>query len=266
MSFKPFFAGLLILAATSLTSFAQPDVVIRLSNTNDGEEQLQQLLDNFRSAAQFRINGRIMEIERACDLDKSQLKRLRAASKGAMKDFYNAEKEEKEKTLRRYQEQAGIDPDADDDDNIEVNRSIAFVMRVKEGDLIEKEPLWVKSVGKILTDEQKKKLEQARKDQDEFFKKAAIDQFVARLEIQLFLNPEQRDQVRQVVDEHLAKYVVRTLYEKRTRNNAIREIGIQDVESEYGEFVEAFLTEDQLKEWNRWVEPEIKRLKRLPRQ
>lgn len=266
MSFKTLLAGLFLFTFLALPTLAQTDVVIRLSNTNDGEEEFAGILQNFRNSAQFRINGRIQEIQRACDLNEDQLKRLRAASKGAMKKFYNAEKEEKQKTLERYQQQAGINVgDEDEDDNFQVNRNIAFVLRLKKGELIEKEPLWVKSVKKILTDEQKEKLEQAKTQQEKQLQEAAVDQFVARLEVQLFLSPEQREKMKAVVEEHLANYVVRTLYHPIERNRAIGQFAPPNEESEYSEFVKGFLSEDQLKEWNRWVEPEIEKLQQLPR-
>lgn len=226
------------------------------------------MLENFRNSARFQINGRLAEIQRACDLDEEQLKRLIAASKGALKNLYNNEKEEKEQMLKRYQQQAGIDVDDEDDgdeEELPMVRNFAFIVNFKSGDSIEEEPLWVNSLGKILTDEQKEKLENVRKAQEQHLKKAAVEQFVARCEVQLFLSPEQRDQIKKMVDEHLADIVVRPLYHTPPRARAIEQFTPPDESSQYGDMVKEFLSEEQLKAWNRLVEPEIKELQRLPR-
>ena len=270
MSFKRSFMGLFLLFVFSISVHAQSRVTFRISEADNGEKILQRILAKFKQGAEFRINGRALEIQRACELNEKQFKQLEAASEGSLNAFYNNEKEEKEKTLRSYQQQAGIaadDDNGEEEEEEEFNRPIgscAFYLQFNPSELVDQETLWNKSLKKILTDEQQEKHKQARLEQQKFLRAAAVEQYVAQLELRLFLSIEQRNQIRTIVEDHLSDHLMKLLRHDLRKNYDFESAVPIAVESKYAQLVSGILTEAQLNEWSRVVEPEIAKIKELP--
>lgn len=259
------FLGLLFALLFAPTGHSQENALFQLNNTNDGEQQLEDLLECLRANASFRLNGRVLEIERACDIDDKQRTQLRVAAKGALKNFVNEERKDKERTLKQYQRQIGIDPDNEDEDQ-EVTGSTAFIMNVKDSRLVEQEKRWNKSLKQILSDEQHEKLKKAKQKQREFLASAAVERYVAQLELKLFLDAGQRDQIRDVIQENFAEYLVNGLSRDGNENNNVFMIPgqVQEPEPEHVDLVKDILSEDQLAAWIRLIEPELNKIKQLP--
>lgn len=81
----------------------QETILVRLIAANDGEEDVKSLIEKFRGSAKFRIESRILEFDRACELTEEQTQKLRVAAKGSLLEFVRNEKAEKLKQLRQFQ-------------------------------------------------------------------------------------------------------------------------------------------------------------------
>ena len=267
MTFKHLLAGLFTLVAFQLSAHSQTQMLLELSIENDGEAQLENFLSDFQEAAEFQIHGRIQEINRVCNPTDKQLQKLRVAAKGALNAFLEKETEEKRTALRRYQEQAGI-VKKDDDGAEPAGPAILrflFFFTIRPGEFVERESRWNKSLEKILSGEQKEKLEEVRLEQQKFLQATAVEHYVAKLELRLFLSAEQRAQIQTVVEDNFSLLLVKLLKHKPDAESTLAEIvGGVGPEPEYTELVREILTEKQLKEWIRFVEPELRRIKDLP--
>ena len=249
-------------------------IVISLGPNNDGEEQFQELIDNMRGSALFQLNGRINDIKKNCNLTEKQLQKLRVAAKGAVAEFANEEEKTKREQLRRYQQQAGIDPDKkkkkkddddDDDDKGQFVRNFAFVMRVKPSVLIESSKLWKKSLDTILDDKQMELYLASKKERERFIRKAAVDQFVAEVDLKLFLESEQRTALTEVIDKKFGDKLVDAIRFADLNRNRGFIANNNKREPKYTKLVKDILSKEQLKEWVRSVEPRLDELSRIIR-
>jgi hypothetical protein len=272
--------SVLLWALGSHCAVAQSRVLFQIGTGNDGEDQLKTLMEDFRSAAEFRINGRISELARVCELTKSQEAKLRIAAKGALKNFVKNEITEKREELRGAQIRAGINVDDGGDDeggegdaegdgqaNLnQVLRMQSFFMETKPGQLVEQEALWQKSFVKILTEEQEEKLKTWRAERQKELTVVAIQRFVAQAKLTLFLTDDQIEPMRKVAEENLAEPLFEALKHTLSPSNdfVIMTNGLQQDSPQYDEIVAEFLTEEQVEEWNRIFEPQLKKMSELP--
>ena len=283
---------LVAMVAWQIPCVAQ-QVVVQLNANNDGREQFDELMDNLKGGMEFRLNSRIRDLESICELNGEQARKLRVAAKGAVGEVMETESEKLMKTLRQYQQQAGFDvekldrereakangsekngseeevgdEDDEDDDDDQVIRNFAFVLMAPLANSIESSSLWEKSLEKVLTEEQTKAYEDAQSERDEFYKRAAVDRFVAGVEMKLFLTPDQRESVTEVVLKEFGDKLVDQLkFEELNRNRGLQVRNGLAPDPEYEDLVRDILTEEQLNEWNRSIEPLLLNLKRIRRQ
>ncbi len=243
--------------------------LITLGPNNDGEKQFKDLIDDLRDSSLFQLNGRIKDIERSCDLSEKQRQKLRVAAKGAVAEFVGAEERQKREQLRRYQQQAGIDPDkkdkGDDDGGGGVVRNFSFVFRMKPSILIDTSDRWKKSLKSILTDEQMQRYRASQAERQKFIRKAAVDQFVAEIDLKLFLHADQREGITKIIDKKFGDKLVDALRFFELNRNRGFVVNNGPRKPKYDKLVKDILSADQLQEWNRSVEPRLEELGRIQR-
>lgn len=263
----------------------QQRVVISLNANNDGQDEFERVLGDLRDSAEFYLAGKMGMLDKVCELSETQKKKLKVASKGAMDKFVKAEYERCKVLLRRYQQQAGFDieklereeqegekeeassDDEDDDDEEEEDerpiRNFAFSLQTAAPTKVEEQPRWKDSLKKVLTEEQVEKAELANAEREKRIEDAAVARFIAKIDLQLFLNEEQREHVRQGIQEEFGGLLVKEIiFEEQFRRPTLR-AGQLDGEPEHLKLIEGVLDESQVRQWNRSVEPHLKYLKTL---
>lgn len=266
------FAGLLALLFLQGIGAAQNQVVISLSANNDGEETVREILDAYQKSAEFRLLGQLQNLKQDCDLTEPQMTKLRVAAKGATKVFVGKQREKAMEMLKTYQARAGFDVDDDDEEDEDekeeperIIRNFAFVLNITSFHSIDGAPIWNRSIDKVLTPEQKTKQAEAESSRKEFYKTAAVDHFVAQLENSLFLSEDQRNALRKIIHDNFADILVNSMKNDRQNRNRVVQARAIKRDPEHADLVKDLLNEDQLAEWIRSVEPELQRIKQLPR-
>ena len=168
------------------------------------------------AAASLRLSSRIADINRACDLSESQLKKLEIAAKGAVKASM---KEAKSKMVEQAKMMGvDFDPDADDQDADDQEADDQEAEEAEEGapavmaanvirrvvingrpanpnNSAEDQKLWKSSVKKVLNDEQAKQWEKWLEDREAYQTQIAVGSFVAQADRRLLLSGEQRERL-----------------------------------------------------------------------
>ena len=169
--------------------------------------QFRSMLGSAKASAKTRLQVRIDDINRACELSEAQVKKLGIASKGAVIAMTDQMK-------KVYVEQAArvgfkFDPDAEPeaaaaDGNADVLQPINFAVPVSQnnplGSEIEKERIWVNTLKKVLSEEQSKKWNAWQESRVAFEREAAVRNFVVSADRALLLSPKQREALIQYVD------------------------------------------------------------------
>ena len=204
--------GLLLLLSS--TTFVSAQVVnrveiqlnredmIRSKNERLQSSYLIQLRDN-KSMAESRMNNRVSDITQAVELSEAQNKKLKIAAKGAVGSYLQKQIE----FMAQRAKTAGFEFDPDGEILANARAASARSLQARQPGVfkaVENEKIWLSSIDRILTEEQRESLEtwqQARKDYRE---KAAVDLFVARTDTVLLLSGEQREQLREAIKERYA--------------------------------------------------------------
>ena len=178
--------------------------------------QFTQQLDLKRQAAERQIELCLADIDQACQLSASQRKKLEIAGKGAVKSHMTSVTEQIKKSAQQvgFDFEPGDPPEKVDDDGEGENKVIpaqrVFVMNApgamnQDEESVEQEKIWEMSVKKVLTEVQDQKLQSWLGQRKRHIEKAAVDSFVARVDQQLLLSPDQRTKLTAWIDGNYAQ-------------------------------------------------------------
>ena len=222
----------------------------RLANT-----YLSQLKD-LRSTANYRLQSRLADIDRAVELSEAQERKLKIAAKGAVQNFMEKENERLIAQARKIGFE--LDLTAEIDQGVQMTVSYSRSRNVVAQD-VEKEKIWQNSIENVLTEEQNQTLTAWLEERNAFRMNTALDLFIARVDTLLLLSPEQRVELREVVGARYGKQLWQKL-EKQMNRNGISSNRRSKVQEFDVEWVSEILTESQLEQWRQSFAPEIKRM------
>lgn len=248
------------------------------ANGQDMQKQLQASLELQKKAAENRIESRISDIDRACQLSDAQKQKLSIAAKGAVK----AHMRDVNKSMIDYAKEMGIefDPDAEPEDNdgedeVDDEQAQMQAMMAQEiffasmfnggnnsGDA-ENNKVWKSAVKKVLDEGQSKKWKEWLDERNQFQRRVAVEQFIAKADRKLLLSPEQRTQLTAYIDEKHGK----KLCDEAIANDG-NQFGMNvwlgggmvagnDDDSEVDEELKKILSESQLDEWQKSFAPQF---------
>ena len=235
--------------------------MIRSKNERLQSSYLIQLRDN-KSMAESRMNNRVSDITQAVELSEAQNKKLKIAAKGAVGSYLQKQIE----FMAQRAKTAGFEFDPDGEILANARATSARSLQARQPGVfkaVENEKIWLSSIDRILTEEQRESLEtwqQARKDYRE---KAAVDLFVARTDTVLLLSGEQREQLREAIKERYATALASKLEKQmaggRVTVNIRRGQNGGQQKKDDPVFSEIF-SEHQLEQWNKTFDSEIRNL------
>ena len=235
--------------------------MIRSKNERLQSSYLIQLRDN-KSMAESRMNNRVSDITQAVELSEAQNKKLKIAAKGAVGSYLQKQIE----FMAQRAKTAGFEFDPDGEILANARAASARSLQARQPGVfkaVENEKIWLSSIDRILTEEQRESLEtwqQARKDYRE---KAAVDLFVARTDTVLLLSGEQREQLREAIKERYATALASKLEKQmaggRVTVNIRRGQNGGQQKKDDPVFSEIF-SEHQLEQWNKTFDSEIRNL------
>ncbi len=254
---KSIFAILLSLFASQLL-FAQQGVLITFSADDDGTEKVEEMMTLLKDSCEFRLQQRVVQMGRICELNDGQVAKLRVASKNAIQKFLKPIREKHEIRLREMQLQAGFQIDDEGKtfvpDGGEVTR-FSFHLPNHSARALDEFEAWEKVVSKTLNEEQMVKLQADHKERQAKLQGAAVNFFVARADSLLFLTEEQQNELKPIIDAEVGPMLVKHM--KITE--LLRQRGLvrrrADRDSEWREKLDGVLNTEQLDEWENSVEP-----------
>ena len=216
--------------------------LLQITPDDDGSEKVEEILATENEAVLLRLNAWVQDIDRICDLTEEQEQKLRVVVKGAAGKRNEARKKEVEEQVKRFTDR---------------NQVVSFTIMSKSPRDVDNEKIWTSTLGKILDDEQEEKYNNWQQERKLFQKNALVSQFVAEIDQSLFLSTEQREKMTTVIAENFGNRLVSDANagRLRVRRGQIRPIP----EPKYLELVEDFLSETQLSEWKRSIEPILQR-------
>lgn len=240
------------------TSTAQSYALIRIDPKNDGSEQFEKVMDDLKASSNFYLGQLAGDYGKHCKLSKKQLEKLRLAAKGATLKFVASERKKHIATLERYQQMAGADPEAQQP----ATKNLAFYLQTQDASSVIRQDLWTSVLKTVVSDEQREEYEQAIAKREEFVRKAAVNSFLAKVELGLFLSEKQRDEMRPLIDETLGDFLAKYL-KLENQMRITRSFG-QPKNVENSPYVAKFkevLTAEQLEHWKRKYEPLLESLR-----
>jgi hypothetical protein len=199
-------------------------------------QQLRDALDQRRDELKRYLALRIDEMTQVCELSETQIKKLQIAAKGVVEAI--AGKWEEEETAaflnrpaepRRLEAEARIveaRPEAalalpaevDKDQVLRriveqgAMRRLAMLRSSLEGTVEFREatssPIWTGTIDRVLTDEQQGAYRRVQEERQAFQRKAAVDIAVVAIDEELRLTPEQRQQLVEIINQHLGDQLV----------------------------------------------------------
>ena len=213
-------------------------------------------LRDLRGTANYRLQSRLGDIERAVELSEVQERKLKIAAKGAVQSFMEKENERLIAQARKIGFE--VDLTAEIDQGVQMTVSYSRSKNVVAKD-VEKEKNWQNSIENVLTEEQNQTLTAWLEERNAFRMNTALDLFIARVDTLLLLSPEQRVELREVVGARYGKQLWQKL-EQQINRNGISSSRRSKVKEFDVEWVSEILTESQLEQWRQSFAPEIKRM------
>ena len=180
------FAFLGLSLTFSLTGQAQQYHLVQVSPDNDGSEQIKEILSGENEAVVARLKSWVQDIDRVCDLSEEQQKKFRVVIKGASAKRNESRKEELDKQVQRM---------------VGMNQTTAFAVMPKSPRDIDSEKIWTSTLKKILDVGQREKYEAWQEQRKAFQRIALVNNFVSELDQLLFLSPDLRVGLIEIIDE-----------------------------------------------------------------
>ena len=240
------------------TTAAQSYALIRIDPKNDGSEQFEKVMEELKASSNFYLGQLAGDYAKHCELSDKQLEKLRLAAKGATLKFVASERKKHVATLERYQQMAGADPEAQQP----ATKNLAFYLQTQDASSVIKQDLWTSVLKTVVSEKQRDEYEQAIAKREKFIRKAAVDSFLAKVELGLFLSEKQRDEMRPLIDETLGDFLAKYL-KLENQMRITRSFGPPKniKNSPYVEKFKDVLTAEQLEQWKRKYEPLLDSLK-----
>ncbi len=230
-------AQLLVVALTVLPVFAHgQQQVIREVVINGAMPRAVDQTAQRKQAFERELLLLVGDMQRTCELNEVQVKKLTLASKGAVAaalEKYNKQQKQMRAQMGGFavpQLAGGEEEEEDDadDDELEEEEEVAlarpavaiagnFVNLVGGGGMfnansnVAKEPRWVNAVEKVLTEEQQKKYAAVVKERVAAVRKAAVGAFIAKVDAKLLLSAEQRTKLLTLVDKGFGSEMAKRL-------------------------------------------------------
>lgn len=199
------------------------------------------------------LQMRIEQMKAICGLDQSQVKKLTLGGKSAARKLFA-----KPQTMGfggfGSNRQLDVQQDSlSDEDSEESGETTAageeqvakFKMPTSLEEVVE-QPLWKKVVKSVLTEEQKKRWSDYQTKQTEKIRKLVVNHRVAELERQLYLTPDQIEEVAKIVDRVEGDQLVEVF---NSGASDFIQIAMGNDEEISTEDLKNVLTETQIKVW-----------------
>ena len=229
-------------------------------------------LNQMKSSSENRLAVVLEDIDRICQLDESQTKKLRFAAKGAVSKYVaKLEKQQNDMYRRQFGDKWDEDENEEETDKPEENRfqpargavmfeRVAWVGR-QQNYAVENEKIWKDNIKKVLSEEQTKKYDEALKERNEFRRNAAVNTFIAQIDRQLLLTKSQRELITKLIDQKYGEKIAAqnaqmglVVFGGRGRNNQKSPIDHKLLTG---------FTKNQLETWKTVVEPKLLNLERM---
>ena len=184
------------------------------------------------------MTSRIDEMHRLANLSEKQRKRLQIASKGAVDTYFS----ETKKRVESEPDGVGHIIHRLGDDWLSLDSS-------PHSDFVLLEPIWVKTVAETLDDRQKQILQQAASQREAFRRDFVIQGVVVKMDEELRLSQQQREQATQFLRRELSGLIAKT----KMRRIRIPYFSHHAATLPAKE-LKTFLREEQAKQWRTWGE------------
>ena len=278
-----FIVPLVTLVVIAISSQLNAQVFFNGAGGDNEEAMKKQFVESLKkkkAAAENRIQSRIADMDRACDLSESQQKKLSIASKGAV----NAAMEKAKKSMEQQAKSMGFDIDFDeleseDEEEAEEEEDgnpnaagAAFAIQAVMVDSfngggntnVEDHKIWKSAIKKVLDEEQTKKWDEWLEQRNAYQRRVAVENFVAKVDRKLLLSPEQREELAKYVDEKHGKKLLKKATSNDGNNLGMNIIvngmmgGVNQADPEEAdEQLKSILTESQLEEWQQSIQGQL---------
>ncbi len=235
-------------------------------------EQFMQQLQLQKLAAENRIDFCLNDIDHACQLTDVQRRKLVVAGKGAVESYMTTETEQIKKSAQQvgFDFEPGSPPEKVNEEKEQANALPAqnvFAMNVVQGmnpedNTVEQQKIWKLSIQKVLTEEQDRKLQSWVSQRQRRLEQAAVDGFVARVDRELLLSPEQREKLTAWIGETYATQLAKKS-EDRQMGFVVMNIGQGEQSPAVNGIVAAILTESQRNVWATSFQTELDELNQV---
>jgi hypothetical protein len=264
-------ASILLVALTTWPVLGQHYFLISFDANNDGGREVASYLESLQNSAELRLNGRLKLIQSTTRLPDEDLAKLRVAAKGAVARFVEKEKVAKDALLKSHRQRLGIKVDDDvvedrekkDEKKVKANVIVqrlgapqtTVAIQTILSDEVEESPVWKNTLKEVLSEEQLQtyRVELAR--QEASHRAAAIDAFMAKIDMALMLTDDQKPRIREIVDEGFGNVLLKNLRISNPRG-VIR----AQTPPAFSSIVDHILTPEQLAEWNLSIDPELQQI------
>ena len=201
-------------------------ILIRTGGKNAELEtynQINGILEGERDAARNRIQSKLLDIDRACELSPKQKTRLKVASKGAVVSYSDSVTKilEQSSNTIGFEFKKGKPPKANPDaeDNAIVGRFHMLDLGGKIDKLaVETESIWVASIKKTLTEAQAEKLKAWTMARQKMIRQAAVAHLIAKVDLKMFLSREQSQKLKAYVDQKYGPQLAQQMKTPPKRN------------------------------------------------
>ena len=198
-------------------------IIIRTAGKNAELEtynQINGILEGERDAARNRIQSKLLDIDRACELSPKQKTRLKVAGKGAIVSYSDSVTKilERSAKARGFEFKKGKPPKANPDvEDMERFRLVDLDGKIDKL-AVETESIWVASIKKTLTETQAEKLKAWTMARQKMIRQAAVDHLIAKVDLKMFLSREQSQKLKAYVDQKYGPQLAQQMKTPPKRN------------------------------------------------
>ena len=198
-------------------------IIIRTAGKNAELEtynQINGILEGERDAARNRIQSKLLDIDRACELSPKQKTRLKVAGKGAIVSYSDSVTKilERSAKARGFEFKKGKPPKANPDaEDMERFRLVDLDGKIDKL-AVETESIWVATVEKTLTETQAEKLKAWTMARQKMIRQAAVDHLIAKVDLKMFLSREQSQKLKAYVDQKYGPQLAQQMKTPPKRN------------------------------------------------
>ena len=257
--------GLPLILSLANYAEAQHRPSVRFSGKTTGEEFFSDQMTQYEEAAAGTLRRRVAMLKGPCRLTDQQVRKLDVAARGAAARFVTKKREQEHTRLRQTQKMAGFKFDEQGDLITDVPfvsiRPTSFSITFRSPTLVRESELWQRSINKVLSEEQKQKLDALNEAAENRRRDAVVRTFIARLDFHMNLKFSQIEKLYEKIsaDPLADQLTQKMLYQELALENAKRVSGGAEKlkESKFQYLVEDILNAQQLEKWKTIFEPEL---------